>query len=148
MSVKNIKIATASLFIALTLLSVHMYVKKSVMEFTEELKRDTQSIRSTSNVKPVFYSLDISKKARSKSLKVEDKKIYTLELGLTSSLSEAKSMVVKFKKRKIDTYYTPLNQSGKTYFILRHGLFKSKATALKSQKILKERDINSKVKVL
>ena len=65
------------------------------MEFTEELKRDTQSIRSTSNVKPVFYSFRYLKKARSKSLKVEDKKIYTLELGLTSSLSEAKSMVVE-----------------------------------------------------
>ena len=148
MSVKNIKIAATSIFILLALLALHLYVEDSLSNFTKELQQDTLSISSTENIEPVFYQLHASKEADKKPLKVKKNKIYTLELGLTSSLTEAKNKVVEFKKLHINAYYTPLRQHGKTYYRLRFGVFENKTEAIYSKKLLQSKKINAKLKAL
>ena len=148
MSVKNIKIAATSIFILLALLVVHLYVEDSLSNFTKELEQDTQSISTEENIEPVFYTLTDSKEINSKQVKDKIGKIYTLELGLTSSLAEAKNKVFEFKKLHINAYYTPLRQHGKTYYRLRFGVFSNKKDAIDSKNILQANKINAKLKAL
>ncbi len=148
MSVKNIKIAATSIFILLTLLVVHLYLEDSLSNFTEELEQETRSISTKGNIEPVFYTLKDREEIHKKQLKDKNNKIYTLELGLTSSLAEAKNKVFEFKKLHINAYYTPLRQHGKTYYRLRFGVFSSKKDAVDSKKILQAKKINAKLKAL
>lgn len=148
MSVKNIKIAATSIFILLGLLSLHLYLEDSISNFTKNLEEQTRSKSTREDVTPIFYTLDYSEEIQKKPTQKIDSKIYTLELGVTSSLTEAKTKIIELKKLHINAYYTPLRQHGKTYYRLRFGVFNDKQAAIDSKNILQAKKIAANLKVL